>query len=157
MQGGVATAALLVVAGKLGTEIRLELVGVGQLLLFHEMLVSGPSPLRIVAEKDTDVLEIPSSALLEALDTAPTLARDISALIEARRQAIIAAQRGIRRDRGGVGAAASGQTHILGRTMCLDRGNAERSCPRRRQYLERICACGSRPRRREAPRNHTPC
>ena len=39
MQGGVATAALLVVAGKLGTlvgkdseEIRLELVGVGQLL-----------------------------------------------------------------------------------------------------------------------------
>ena len=59
--------------------------------------MSGPSPLRIVAEKDTDVLEIPSSALLEALDTAPTLARDISALIEARRQAIIAAQRGIRR------------------------------------------------------------
>ena len=45
----------------------------------------------------------------------------------------------------GMSAAAKG------RTMCLDGGNAERSRPRRRQYLERICACGSRPRRQEAP------
>jgi CRP-like cAMP-binding protein len=103
-QGAVTTDVLLVVTGLLGTwvakdveEFRLELVGAGQLLVFHEMLVSGPSPARIVAEKDTDVLAIPASALLAALDTAPTLARDIGALTEARRQAITAAQRGIRK------------------------------------------------------------
>lgn len=103
-QGAVTTEVLLVVTGLLGTwvakdveEIRLELVGAGQLLVFHEMLVSGPSPARIVAEKDTDVLAIPGSEMLAALDTAPMLARDIGALTEARRQAITAAQRGIRK------------------------------------------------------------
>jgi len=103
-QGTAATDVLLVVAGTLGTSVakgnegtRLELVGVGQLLVFHEIMVVGPSPVRIVAEKDTDVLAIPSSAMLEALETAPMLARDIGALTEARRQAIIAAQREIRK------------------------------------------------------------
>jgi hypothetical protein len=43
------------------------------------------------------VLAIPASALLEALDTAPTLARDIGALTEVRRQVITAGQRGIRK------------------------------------------------------------
>jgi hypothetical protein len=50
-----------------------------------------------VAEKDTDVLAIPASAMIEALDTAPLLTRDIGALAEARHQAIIATQRGIRK------------------------------------------------------------
>jgi CRP-like cAMP-binding protein len=103
-QGAVATDVLLVATGLLGTwvskndeEIRLELAGAGQLLVFHETLASSPSAARIVAEKDTDVLAIPVSAMLAALDKAPMLARDMSALAEARRQAIIAAQRGIRR------------------------------------------------------------
>jgi len=103
-QGAAASDVLLVAAGALGTwvvknneEIRLELVGVGQLLVLPEMLASGPSPVRIVAEKDTDVLAIPASAMIEALDTAPLLTRDIGALAEARHQAIIATQRGIRK------------------------------------------------------------
>jgi small-conductance mechanosensitive channel len=103
-EGAVATDVLLVVAGLLGTwvakdvdDIRLELVGAGQLLVFHEMLVGGPSSARIVAEKDTDVLAIPATAVLAALDTAPMLARDIGALTEARRQATTAARRGIRK------------------------------------------------------------
>jgi hypothetical protein len=55
-QGAVAADVLLVVTGLLGTwvakdneEIRIEMVGAGQVVAFHEMLASGPSPARIAA------------------------------------------------------------------------------------------------------------
>jgi CRP-like cAMP-binding protein len=105
-QGAPAKDVLLVVAGSLATylakgeeDVRLERVGAGQLLALQEMLVKGPSSVRIVADKDADVLAIPSGALVEALELARALARDVGALTEARRQAIIALQRSIR-DRG---------------------------------------------------------
>ena len=102
-QGAAADDVLLVVGGTLGTyvgsgedSVRLELVGAGQLLALQEMMVQGASPVRIVAEKDADVLAIPSAVLTASFGKAPLLARDIRALTEARRQAIIALQRGIR-------------------------------------------------------------
>jgi small-conductance mechanosensitive channel len=102
-QGDPATDVLLVISGALAAyvtkgqdDVRLELVGQGQLLAMQEMLVQGASPARIVAEADADVLAIPSQALVAAFETARVLARDIGALTEARRQAILALRRGIR-------------------------------------------------------------
>jgi small-conductance mechanosensitive channel len=103
-QGAPAKEVLLVVSGTLATyvameqeDFRLELVGVGQLIAFQEMLVRGPSPMRIVANTDADVLAMPSTAMVEAFEIDKILARDVGALTEARRQALIALQRGLRR------------------------------------------------------------
>jgi CRP-like cAMP-binding protein len=103
MQGEPATHVLLVLSGTLATfvlkgreDVRLELVGEGQLLAMQEMLVQGVSPVRIVAEEDADILAIPSAALVAAFADAGVLARDIGALTEARRQAILALRRGFR-------------------------------------------------------------
>jgi small-conductance mechanosensitive channel len=103
MQGEPATHVLLVLSGTLATyvvkgreDVRLELVGEGQLLAMQEMLVQGVSPVRIVAEEDADILAIPSTALVVAFEDAGVLARDIGALTEARRQAILALRRGFR-------------------------------------------------------------
>jgi len=91
-----ATEAFLVVAGQLAVmvptsdaEIRLELVTAGQLLVLQEMLAGGSSPVRVVADKDTDVLAIPAQALADAMEHSRVLARDIGAVAEARRQAIL--------------------------------------------------------------------
>ena len=95
MTGSLATDAFLVVAGQLAVmmtrdqdEIRLELVGSGQLMVLQEMLAGGSSPVRVVADQDTDVLAIPAQALVDAMDRSRVIARDISAVAEARRQAI---------------------------------------------------------------------
>jgi hypothetical protein len=55
------------------------------------MLAGGSSPVRVVADLDTDVLAIPASAraLVDAMDRSRVVARDISAVTEARRQAIL--------------------------------------------------------------------
>jgi small-conductance mechanosensitive channel len=101
--GAPATDAFTVVAGQLAvmapngsSEIRLELVAAGQLMVLHEMLTGGSSPVRVVAEQDTDVLAIPAQALVDAMDRSRVVARDISAVAEARRQAILPLNRGLR-------------------------------------------------------------
>jgi len=102
-QGAPATDAFLVVAGQLAVtvptgkgEIRLELVPPGQLMVLQEMLAGGSSPVRVVADLDTDVLAIPAQALVDAMDRSRGVARDISAVTEARRQAILPLNRGLR-------------------------------------------------------------
>jgi len=77
-------------------EIRLELVPPGQLMVLQEMLAGGSSPVRVVADLDTDVLAIPAQALVDAMDRSRVVARDISAVTEARRQAILPLNRGLR-------------------------------------------------------------
>ncbi|MBV8213223.1 MAG: cyclic nucleotide-binding domain-containing protein, partial [Verrucomicrobia bacterium] len=97
------TEAFLVAAGKLAVmvptkngECRLELVGSGQLLVLQEMLSGGSSPVRVVADEDTDVLAIRARALADAMEGSRVIARDISAVAEARHQAILPLDRGLR-------------------------------------------------------------
>jgi small-conductance mechanosensitive channel/CRP-like cAMP-binding protein len=98
-----ATEAFLVVAGQLAanvptgqSEVQLELVTAGQLMVLQEMLAGGLSPVRILADHDTDVLAIPAQALIDAMDRSRVIARDISAGAEARRQAILPLSRTLR-------------------------------------------------------------
>ena len=77
-------------------DIRLELVAAGQLMVLQEMLAGAPSPVRVMADQDADVLTIPAQALLDAMDRSRAVARDISAVAEARRQAILPLIRGLR-------------------------------------------------------------
>lgn len=77
-------------------EIRLELVEAGQLLVLQEMLAGGSSPVRVVADQDSDVLAIPTQVLVDAMDRSRVVARDISAVVEARRQAILPLVHGLR-------------------------------------------------------------
>jgi small-conductance mechanosensitive channel len=98
-----ATEAFLVVAGQLAaivptgqSEVQLELVTPGQLMVLQEMLAGGLSPVRVVADHDTDVLAIPAQALIDAMDRSRVIARDISAGAEARRQAILPLSRPLR-------------------------------------------------------------
>jgi hypothetical protein len=60
------------------------------------MLAGGSSPVRVVADLDTDVLAIPAQAVVNAMDRSPVVARDVSAVTEARRQAILPLNRGLR-------------------------------------------------------------
>ncbi len=98
-----ATEALLVVVGQLAamvavgeSEVRLELVTPGQLMVLQEMLAGGLSPVRVIADQDTDVLAIPARALIDAMDSSRVIERDINAGAEARRQAILPLNRGLR-------------------------------------------------------------
>jgi len=97
------TEAFLVVTGKLAVivptkeaEIRLELVTSGQLLVLQEMLAGGSSPVQVVADEDTDVLAIRAQAIVDAMERNRVIARDISAVAQARRQAIIPLDRALR-------------------------------------------------------------
>ena len=88
--------AFLVVAGRLtvmvpsgAAEIRLELVATGELLVLQEMLAGASSPVRVVADQDTDVLAIPAESLVDTMNHSRVIARDIGAVAEARRQAIL--------------------------------------------------------------------
>jgi hypothetical protein len=65
-------------------------------MVLQEMLAGGSSPVRVVAHLDTDVLAIPAQALLEAMDRSRVVARDIKAVTEARRQAILPLHRRLR-------------------------------------------------------------
>jgi len=101
--GAPAPDSFLVVAGRLAVtvptgkgEIRLELVPPGQLMVLQEMLAGGSSPVRVVADLDTDVLAIPAQALVDAMDRSRVVARDISAVTEAWLQAILPLNRGLR-------------------------------------------------------------
>jgi hypothetical protein len=49
-----------------------------------------------MADQDTDVLAIPAQALADAMDRSRVIARDVSAGVEARRQAILPLNRGLR-------------------------------------------------------------
>jgi CRP-like cAMP-binding protein len=82
--GTSATDVFLVVAGQLAVTVpteegenRLELVPPGELMVLQEMLSGGPSPVRVVAHLDTDVLAIPAHALVDAMDRSRVVARDI--------------------------------------------------------------------------------
>jgi small-conductance mechanosensitive channel len=101
--GNPATEAFLVAAGQLAVmvptsdaEIQIEVVESGQLLVLQEMLAGGPSPVRVIADQDTDVLVIPALALVDAMEHSRVVARDIGAAAEARRQAILPLNRGLR-------------------------------------------------------------
>jgi small-conductance mechanosensitive channel/CRP-like cAMP-binding protein len=101
--GAPAPDAFLVVAGQLAVTfqsregaIRLELIPPGELMVLQEMLVGGSSPVRVVADLDTDVLAIPARALVDSMDSSQVVARDIGAVTEARRQAILPLNRGLR-------------------------------------------------------------
>jgi hypothetical protein len=50
----------------------------------------------VVAELDSDALAIPAQALVDAMEHSRLVARDISAVTEARRQAIMPLNRGLR-------------------------------------------------------------
>jgi small-conductance mechanosensitive channel len=78
------------------SEIRLELVRSWELMVLQEMLAGGSSPVRVVADLDTDVLEIPAQALVDVMDSSRLIARDIIAVTEARRQAIMPLNRELR-------------------------------------------------------------
>ena len=98
-----ATEAFLVVVGQLAAmvpagerEVQLELVTAGHLMVLQEMLAGGLSPVRVMADHDTDVLAIPAQALVDAMDRSRVIARDISAGAEARRQAILPLSRPLR-------------------------------------------------------------
>src|SRR3984957_16057365 len=101
--GASATDVFLVVAGQLAVTVpteegenRLELVPPRELMVLQEMLAGGSSPVRVVAHLDTDVLAIPAQALLDAMDRSRLVARDIKAVTEARRQAILPLHRRLR-------------------------------------------------------------
>ena len=88
--GAPATDAFLIVAGQLavtvptgGGDIRLELVPPGEIMVLQEMLAGGTSPVRVVADLDTDVLAIPAQALVDAMDRNWVVERNISAVTEA--------------------------------------------------------------------------
>src|SRR6266481_570518 len=98
-----ATEAFLVVAGQLAamvpvgeSEVQLELVTAGHLMVLQEMLAGGLSPVRVMADHDIDLLAIPAQALVDAMDRSRVIARDISAGVEARRQAILPLSRTLR-------------------------------------------------------------
>ena len=93
----VISGALAVTVAKGEERVRLELVGAGQMLVLQEILAGAASPVQVVAEKDAEVLAIPHQTLVETARSNPWLGRDVSALTEARRQAIAALRRGIRR------------------------------------------------------------
>jgi hypothetical protein len=63
--------------------------------VLQEMLAGGSSPVRVVADRDADVLAIPTQALIEAMDRSRVVARDIRAVVEARRQAILPLTHGL--------------------------------------------------------------
>jgi hypothetical protein len=65
-------------------------------MVLQEMLAGGFSPVRVVADQDADVLAIPARALLDAMDGSRVVARDINAVAEARRQALLPLNRGLR-------------------------------------------------------------
>ena len=65
-------------------------------MVLQEMLAGGSSPVRVVADLDTDVLAIPAQALVDAMDRNWVVERNISAVTEARRQAILPLNRGLR-------------------------------------------------------------
>ena len=65
-------------------------------MVLQEMLAGGTSPVQVVADLDSDVLAIPAQALVDAMDHHPLVARDISAVTEARRQAISPRNRQLR-------------------------------------------------------------
>ena len=103
LQAGAASRdVLLVLAGKLAVtlcsghnELRLELVEAGQLLVLHETLAGGASPVQVVAHDSADVLAIPAASLYAMMDRNPAIARDVGALAEARRLAIQPLSRGL--------------------------------------------------------------
>ena len=101
--GSPVEAAYLVLAGGLAVsmpngdaEVRLEVVGPGQLFVLHETLAGSLSPVQIVAEQDTDLLAIPAAALNDVMERNRVIERDVRALTDARRLAIQPLARGLR-------------------------------------------------------------
>jgi small-conductance mechanosensitive channel/CRP-like cAMP-binding protein len=101
--GGPSAFAYFVLTGQLAvsvpngeTEIRVELVTPWQLLVLQETLIGAASPVRVAAEQATDVLAIPIKSLIDVMEANRVIARDIAALAEARRRAILTLNKGLR-------------------------------------------------------------
>lgn len=92
----VSSGRLAVAVLKAEGESRIETVEEGQLLVLQEMLAGGVSPVKVTADQDSDILAIAASALVNAMDSNRAVARDIRAVTEARRQAILPFDRGLR-------------------------------------------------------------
>ena len=95
LAGAASTEAFLVLAGSLSvsvlgreSEVRLELVGPGQLLVLEETLTGAASPVQALAYDEADVLAIPAGSLNDVMERNRVVARDVSALAEARRLAL---------------------------------------------------------------------
>lgn len=93
--GQVTTEAVMVLAGSLAMsvrhadhEMRIEQLGKHRLMVLHETLDGLPSPVRVIADSNADVLAIPAAALLDVMARNPLVARDVNALAEARRLAV---------------------------------------------------------------------
>ena len=103
LAGSVSAEAFLVLTGSLSvsvlgreSEVRLELVGPGQLLVVQEMLTGGASPVQVLACDEVDLLAIPAATLQDVMERNRAIARDVGALAEARRLAIQPLARGLR-------------------------------------------------------------
>ena len=87
-----ADTAIVVLSGALCADMpdgrRLERVEPGQVFVLDEMLRGAASPVSLTADADTEVLAIPAPALARALGEHPGVARDLTALLQARRQAL---------------------------------------------------------------------
>ena len=90
--GSVADTAIVVLSGAVRAGVpdgrRLERVEPGQVFVLHEMLRGAASPVTLTADADTEVLAIPAPVLARALEDHPAVARDLTALLQARRQAL---------------------------------------------------------------------
>jgi hypothetical protein len=62
----------------------------------QETLIGAASPVRVAAEQATDVLAIPIKSLIDVMEANRVIARDIAALAEARRRAILTLNKGLR-------------------------------------------------------------
>ena len=103
LAGAASTEAFFVLAGSLSvsvlgpeSEVRLELVGPGQLLVLQETLTGGVSPVQALANDDADVLAISARSLHDVMERNRVIARDVAALAEARRLAIQPLARSLR-------------------------------------------------------------
>ncbi len=86
---------LIVAAGSLAVvlpdgEVRVERVEAGQMLALPETIAGAASPVRVIAETNADVVAIPRAAFLAAMKDNAAFARDVRAIAEARRKAVVA-------------------------------------------------------------------
>ena len=86
----VAAGCLAVLLPGAGEVVRVETIDAGQLFVLSETISGTASPVRVVAETNADVVAIPRAAFVAALHAHPGFARDVNAIAESRRKAILA-------------------------------------------------------------------
>ncbi len=103
LQNEPAVRAFVVVSGTLRAGVEgtsdqfwMERIDPHQMFIVQEMLDGVPSPVRVVAEGDAEVLTIPSAALPALVDPHRPSGRDLAAMVEARRRSVLALTRNLR-------------------------------------------------------------